>query len=65
MKATIDHERLIPVEEMTGEDAEETAQLRLTLGEARSYLTNFPWCRSIEREFFGLGVGGVVSVFLF
>ncbi len=65
MNAKIDYGRLVPIENMTGEDEEETAQLKLALDEARAYLRNFTWCRSIQRELFGLGVGGVVCVFLF
>jgi hypothetical protein len=65
MSSNIDYARLVPVEKMTGEDEEETAQLKLSLDEARVYLMNFSWCQSIQRELFGLGVGGVVAVFLF
>jgi hypothetical protein len=35
------------------------------LGEAKEYLAAFDWCESIEESYFGLGVGGIVAVFLF
>jgi hypothetical protein len=65
MNSTIKYDRIVPVEQMVGEDDEETAQLKQSLEEARNYMKSHPWCRSIKREFFGLGIGGVVSVFLF
>jgi len=58
-------EKLVPTDEMTGEDEEDSSKLRTHLQEARAYLRKFPWCLGIRREFFGLGVGGVVGVFLF
>ncbi|MEZ4298870.1 MAG: hypothetical protein R3B70_28230 [Polyangiaceae bacterium] len=64
MTPKVDYERLVPVNEMAGEDDEETAQLHEMLEEARRYLKGQRWCRSIERELLGLGVGGVVAVFL-
>jgi hypothetical protein len=50
---------------MTGGDAEETELLRGMLEEAKEFLGAFDWCESIEESYFGLGVGGVVAVFLF
>lgn len=65
MKASIEYGRLTPVDVMAGEDDEETSLLRESLEEARAYLKGQKWCRSIRSERFGLGVGGVVAVFLF
>jgi hypothetical protein len=65
MIPNVDYGRLVSVNEMRGEDEQETQQLQATLEEARAYLKRFSWCRSVDRELFGLGVGGVVSVFLF
>jgi hypothetical protein len=62
---TVDYDHLVPVEEMAGQDFEETEQLRESLEEAKAFLRSHHWCRSIRRELFGLGVGGVVRVFLF
>lgn len=65
MTSSVRYDLLLPCEEMVGEDEAETALLRDSLDEARRYLLGHSWCRSIEKEFFGLGVGGVVCVFLF
>jgi hypothetical protein len=61
----LDYERLRPVEQMVGEDQDETNQLHASLQEARKYILSQKWCRSIRKEWFGIGVGGVVGVFLF
>lgn len=65
MKTVAGVEGIVPAEQMTGEDEEESAKLNELLHEARLYLSQFSWCRGIRREFFGLGVGGVVGVFFF
>lgn len=65
MNGDPDFRALVPVEQMVGEDDEETAQLQAMLEEARGYLLSFRWCKAISQEFFGLGIGGVVAVFLF
>lgn len=39
--------------------------LRSMRREAENYLSSFDWCREIIECFYGLGVGGVVAVFLF
>jgi len=53
------------IREMRGEDDAETDELRQMLHEAREYIDGFPWCAAIEEELFGLGIGGVIGVFLF
>jgi hypothetical protein len=35
------------------------------LKEAETFLCSFAWCESIAESYFGLGIGGVVAVFLF
>jgi len=62
---TVDMEKLKSVAQIAGEDAEETELLRASLEEATAFLKAFDWCRGIREMYFGLGVGGVVSVFLF
>ena len=57
--------KLRPTSEMRGEDHDETHELHAILQAARDYLAGFTWCSGIEEEFFGLGIGGVVGVFLF
>jgi hypothetical protein len=65
MTESVDYEKLVPVEEMTGEDENEGEQLKSMLKEAEAYLASYSWCHSITREFYGLGVAGVVAVFFF
>ena len=56
---------LIPAEQIGGEDAEETAQLKAMLHEATDYLRSFRWCPPIDQVYLGCGVGGIVAAFLF
>lgn len=65
VNSKVDTRQLVPTERMKGEDDEETALLNELLEEAREYLTEMPWCQGIRKEYYGLGVGGVVGVFLF
>jgi hypothetical protein len=65
MKTSDISKSLVPTAKMVGEDHEETEQLRAILHEAKGYLLGQKWCRSIRKEYFGLGVGEVVGVFLF
>lgn len=50
---------------MHGDDEEDTALLHQMLCEAELFIAQFKWCKSLLHEYFGLGVGGVVAVFLF
>jgi len=61
----VDRSKLQPTTEMRGEDHDETLELHATLQAARDYLVSFTWCAGIEEEYFGLGIGGIVGVFLF
>jgi len=61
----VDHTRLVPVGRMVGEDDEETDLLKEDLEASRNYLAGFRWCRAIRNQYYGLGIGGVVCVFLF
>ena len=54
-----------PIGLMVGDDEQDTLMLREMAKAADSYLRSFAWCESIVSSFFGDGVGGVVSVFLF
>lgn len=38
--------------------------LRAYADEARSYLEDYPWCTGVRQLLYGVGVGGVVAVFL-
>ncbi|MBL8957822.1 MAG: hypothetical protein JNK82_44015 [Myxococcaceae bacterium] len=56
---------ITPIEEMRGDDEEDTALLQETFPTAENHLSDFRWCLGIRRSFFGIGVGGIVGVFLF
>ncbi len=63
---SIDFSKIVPASELAGEDEEDTSLLKAMLGEAEEYiLAQQKWCQSIKNEYFGLGVGGIVAVFLF
>jgi hypothetical protein len=56
---------VIPINQLFGEDAEDTQLLRAMAHYAHDYLQAFGWCKSISDWYFGDGVGAVVAVFLF
>lgn len=56
---------VVPLDQMVGEDDEDTKLLRVMASGAENYLRSFPWCKSIREVYFGDGYGGVVAVFLF
>ena len=56
---------VIPVEQMRGDDDEDTALLRGMLEEAKNYIRSFSWCDSIISSYFAGGVGKVFAIFLF
>lgn len=61
---TINTADLVPADLVKGEDDEETAQLIEMLQHARAYISGFDWCPPIAQVWLGLGVGGVIGVFL-
>ena len=63
--ASVDLSRLTPVEHMAGEDEAETVLLQQLLVRAEEYLRSFHWCPPIAERYLGIGVGGVLAVFLF
>lgn len=56
---------IIPIDQLFGEDAEDTRLLQAMAVKARSYIENFAWCDKIQSSYFGDGYGGIVAVFLF
>jgi hypothetical protein len=57
--------RVVPATEIAGDGAKDTVLLKEMLAEASTYLSSFHWSSQIEQSYFGLGVGGIVAVFLF
>jgi hypothetical protein len=55
----------MPVENLFGEDPEDTRLLKSMATDGVNYLQAFSWCRSIEAQYFGAGIGGVVAIFFF
>lgn len=52
-------------ESFSDADAAEAALLPGMLAEAERWLCTNRWCNDVRARYFGLGVGGVVAVFLF
>jgi hypothetical protein len=52
------------VAELQGDSAEDTQLLKHMAVEAETYLRSFDWCKSVAECYFGVGIGGVVAVFL-
>ncbi|MDH5694114.1 MAG: hypothetical protein OEZ47_13535 [Gammaproteobacteria bacterium] len=65
MKIDIHFEKLKPVSEMCGESDDETIELNSYLTNATEYLSSFSWHKGIKNSYFGMGVGGIFSIFLF
>ncbi len=61
----LDFSRLIPADEIAGEDESDTAEFRGMLRDAEAYLRSFDWCPSIVERYLGYGLGGVIALFLF
>jgi hypothetical protein len=56
---------VIPIEQMWGDDSEDTELLRSMAAEAGRFISSFPWCGSIEGAYFGAGVGKIIAIFFF
>lgn len=56
---------LVPVEQMTTDDEEDNELLADALEEATTYVQALEHCLEIRQRYLGLGIAGVVSVFLF
>ena len=60
-----DLSKVVPTDEMRGDSESDTTLLKQMLAAGKTYLRSFRWCDSTVESYFGLGVGGVVAVFLF
>jgi hypothetical protein len=56
---------VIPINQLFGEDEEDTRLLQAMAHYAHDYIQNFAWCKSVKSSYFDDGVGSVVAVFLF
>ena len=56
---------VIPIDQLFGEDAEDTRLLQAMAVQARSYIENFAWCNKAQSAYFRDGYGGIVAIFLF
>ena len=55
---------LQPIDQMHGEDAEDTLLLQQMAADAENYLRSQKWCSAAQCRYFGGGVGKVFAVFL-
>lgn len=56
---------VVALEQMAGDDEQDTALLREMAAEATNYLQSFSWCSGIAEAYWGGGVGKVFGIFLF
>lgn len=56
---------VVPLNQMAGQDDEDSRLLSVMAEGAQNYVRCFPWCKSIRDVYFGDGYGGIVAVFLF
>jgi hypothetical protein len=56
---------VVPIERMSGDDAEDTEFLGQMLEEAKNYVRSFSWCDGIVNAYFAGGVGKIFAIFLF
>jgi len=56
---------VVPVDQIFGDDAEDTRLLRAMAAKAHHYISRFSWCRSVREAYFGDGYGKIVAIFLF
>jgi hypothetical protein len=56
---------LVPTENVSGDDEQDTVLLRNVADEAKQYISTFEWCDAVLDSYFGGGVGGIFAVFFF
>lgn len=62
---SIDIKKLVSAARIKGDSEQDTALLKSMYEDAYAYIRSFPWVRQVVESYFGLGIGGVVAVFLF
>jgi hypothetical protein len=56
---------VVSIDQMAGENDEDTSLLKIMASGAENFLLCFPWCKGVKESFYGDGIGGLVAVFLF
>ena len=64
MKLNINLAKLMPSNQIRGEDEGETEELKAMHKEACSYICSFKWCLDVKASYLGFGIGRVVGIFL-
>ena len=64
-KSSIPVTGVVPLDQMAGDDEEDTALLREMAESAENCLKSFSWCLAVRDSFFGAGIGKIIAVFLF
>jgi hypothetical protein len=54
-----------PIDQILGDDADDTGFLREMVFKAKHYISRFSWCLSVREAYFGDAYGRIVAVFLF
>lgn len=63
--SAIKFDTVMPATQMTGDCPQDARLLREALAKAHAFMSGHTWCTRVREQYFGLGVGGIVSVFLF
>ena len=56
---------IIPIQEMQGDDQEDTEMLAKMSQDADNFITSHQWCPVICEKYFGFGIGGLIAAFLY
>jgi hypothetical protein len=57
--------KVIPLEQIQGDDDEDTFLLVAMAKEAERYVQSFPWCATLKEGIYADGIGGVIALFVF
>ncbi len=60
----VDLTQLVSVSHTLGDSNKDSELLFAMAGEAKHFIQSFEWCNAVNRQYFGLGVGGIIAVFL-
>jgi hypothetical protein len=60
----IDGTKVVLLDEFKDSDPEEEQGVRKLAERGRKYLESFRWCEKVERQYVGIGLAGIVGVFL-